>query len=235
MNLIKKKIVKKKILIAIDGFSSSGKSTLAKEISKKFGYKHIDTGSIYRIITLLAIRENVFNSDLWNIRNFIPFLKKIKLSFSWNKNKYDIYINGKKIQSKIIKSIDVSKKVPLISEIPEIRNELFSIQRNIVKKENFVIEGRDIGTHIFPESSLKLFINSSVEIRSYRRYIDFAKRKENISYDDVKKNLIYRDKIDSSRKMFPLKKNKNYLEIDNTFLNIKKQLNIVSKLIKKIK
>ncbi|WP_185859275.1 (d)CMP kinase [Blattabacterium cuenoti] len=225
-----------KMIIAIDGYSSSGKSTLAKEISKRLKYKYIDTGAMYRGITLLAIRKNIFNSDLWNIRNFMPVLRDINFKFRWNKklNETDIFLNEENIQSEI-RSLNITKKVSLIAQIPEIREKLTFIQKNFGEKKGIVMDGRDIGHSIFPKSELKIFMKGSIEVRSYRRYQDLKKRGEKVSYEEVQKNLIHRDIMDSSRKISPLKKSIDSIEIDNTFLSIEEQLNLIFQLINKIK
>ncbi|WP_341653675.1 (d)CMP kinase [Blattabacterium cuenoti] len=224
-----------KIIIAIDGYSSSGKSTLAKAISKKLKYKYIDSGAMYRSIALFAIRKNIFDSDLWNIRNFIPLLKEINLKFKWNQkyNRTDIFLNEENIQSKI-RSEQVESKVSFISQFPEIREKLTLMQRNLGENKGIVVDGRDIGNYVFPISELKIFMKGSIEIRSYRRYKDLKNRGKEVSYEEVKKNLIHRDIMDTSRKISPLKKSIDSIEIDNTFLSIEKQLNLIFQLIKKI-
>ncbi|WP_185853303.1 (d)CMP kinase [Blattabacterium cuenoti] len=225
-----------KIIIAIDGYSSSGKSTLAKEISKKLKYKYIDTGAMYRGITLLAIRKKIFNSDLWNIQNFMPVLRDINFKLRWNKklNGTDIFLNEENIQSEI-RSLKITKKVSLIAQIPEIREKLTLIQKNFGEKKGIVMDGRDIGHSVFPKSELKIFMKGSIEVRSYRRYQDLKKRGEEVSYEEVKKNIIHRDIMDTSRKISPLKKSIDSIEIDNTFLSIEEQLNLIFQLINKIK
>ncbi len=224
-----------KIIIAIDGYSSSGKSTLAKAISKKLKYKYIDSGAMYRSIALFAIRKNIFDSDLWNIRNFIPLLKEINLKFKWNQkyNRTDIFLNEENIQSKI-RSEQVESKVSFISQFPEIREKLTLLQRNLGEDKGIVVDGRDVGNYVFPKSELKIFMKGSIEIRSYRRYKDLKNRGKEVSYEEVKKNIIHRDIMDTSRNISPLKKSIDSIEIDNTFLSIEKQLNLIFQLIKKI-
>ncbi|WP_185858493.1 (d)CMP kinase [Blattabacterium cuenoti] len=221
-----------KIIIAVDGYSSSGKSSLAEAISKKLKYKYIDTGSMYRSIALLAIRKKIFNSDLWNTKNFIPILRNINFKFKWNKKykKTDIILNNENIQSEI-KTLQVTKKVSLIAQIPEIRERLTIIQRNIGKYKGVVMDGRDIANSIFPKSELKIFMKGSIEVRSYRRYKELKKRGVDITYEEVKKNISQRDFMDTSRKISPLKKSIDSIEIDNTFLSIEEQLNFVFRLI----
>ncbi len=224
-----------KIIIAIDGYSSSGKSTLAKAISKKLKYKYIDSGAMYRSIALFAIRKNIFDSDLWNIQNFIPLLKEINLKFKWNQkyNRTDIFLNEENIQSKI-RSEQVESKVSFISQFPEIREKLTLMQRNLGEDKGIVVDGRDVGNYVFPKSELKIFMKGSIEIRSYRRYKDLKNRGKEVSYEEVKKNIIHRDMMDTSRNISPLKKSIDSIEIDNTFLSIEKQLNLIFQLIKKI-
>ncbi|WP_341664680.1 (d)CMP kinase [Blattabacterium cuenoti] len=224
-----------KIIIAIDGYSSSGKSTLAKAISKKLKYKYIDSGAMYRSIALFALRKNIFDSDLWNIQNFIPLLKEINLKFKWNQiyNRTDIFLNEENIQSKI-RSEQVESKVSYISQFPEIREKLTFMQRNLGENKGIVVDGRDVGNYVFPKSELKIFMKGSIEIRSYRRYKDLKNKGKEVSYEEVKKNLIHRDIMDTSRNISPLKKSIDSIEIDNTFLSIEKQLNLIFQLIKKI-
>ncbi|WP_185870473.1 (d)CMP kinase [Blattabacterium cuenoti] len=224
-----------KIIVAIDGYSSSGKSTLAQEISKKLKYIYIDTGAMYRSIALLAIQKNVFNSDLWNITNFIPFLRNIDFQFQWNKtlNKTDFFLKKKNVQDEI-RSKEVTNKVSLIARIPEIRDILTMKQRNFVNNihnKGIIIDGRDIGNIIFPQSKLKIFMTGSIETRSYRRYQEIQKKGELDSYEEIKKNILYRDMIDISRQISPLKKPIDSIEIDNTSLNPEKQLTRVLQLI----
>ncbi|WP_185850961.1 (d)CMP kinase [Blattabacterium cuenoti] len=225
----------KKISIAIDGFSSSGKSSLAKKLSKKLGYSYIDTGAMYRSITLLAIRNKVFNSDLWNIQNFLPILKNINLQFKWNEitNQTEIFLNEENIQSEI-RSVEVSDKVSFLARIPEIREKLMIIQKKFVNQKGIIMEGRDIGYKILPKSELKIFMRGSIDVRSYRRYQDYQKQGKKISYENVKKNLLYRDNMDLSRKISPLKQSINSVEIDNTYENIEKQINFILKFYNKI-
>ncbi|AWU43531.1 (d)CMP kinase [Blattabacterium sp. (Cryptocercus kyebangensis)] len=226
----------RKIIIAIDGYSASGKSTLAKDLSNKLKYTYIDTGAMYRSITLLAIRKKIFHSDLWNIKNFLPFLNNINFQFQWNNklNKTEILLNKENVQSEI-RSIKVTNKVSLIARIPEIREKLTVIQRNFGNKKGIVMDGRDIGSNIFPKSELKIFMKGSIDVRSHRRFEYLKKKGKKISYEEVKKNIFYRDMMDLYRKISPLKKSTDSIEIDNTFISPEKQLNIVLQLIENIR
>ncbi|WP_185872729.1 (d)CMP kinase [Blattabacterium cuenoti] len=226
----------KKIIISIDGYSSSGKSSLSKQLAEHFKYYYINTGDMYRGITLLAIRQKMFNSDLWNVTNFIHYLNNIHFTFKWNKkiNEIETFLNNENIKNQI-KSRQVTEKVSLLASIPEIREKLNVIQKKLVSiyKNGLLIEGRDIGTTIFPQAKIKIFMKGSTEIRSFRRYKELKKKGEKISYEKVKQNILYRDMLDISRKYSPLQKPiQNCIEIDNTYLSINKQFNIILQFIK---
>ncbi|WP_185862665.1 (d)CMP kinase [Blattabacterium cuenoti] len=225
-----------KIIITIDGYSSSGKSTLAQALSKKLAYSHIDTGAMFRSITLLAIRKKIFNSDLWNVKNFIPILNHLNFQFKWNKklNQTEIFLNQENVQSEI-KSIEVTDKVSLIARIPEVREKLAVIQKKFGNRKGVIMEGRDIGHRIFPHSELKIFMKGSIDVRAYRRYQDFQKKGKKVSYEEIRRNIFHRDMMDISRKISPLQKPIDSVEIDNTFLNIENQLDLILQLIDKKK
>ncbi|WP_185882903.1 (d)CMP kinase [Blattabacterium cuenoti] len=223
----------KKMIIAIDGYSSSGKSLLSQDISNLLEYKYIDTGSMYRIITLLAIRKNFVPENNWNMTNFISFLKTINWTFQCKKKstKITILINGKNEESKL-RSSKITKQVHFFAKIPEIRNILTeNIKKNVGNKKGFVINGRDIGNHVYPQSDLKFFIKGSLKVRVYRRYKSILIKGKNVSYEKIKKSIIIRDDTDTYRQTSPLKKSADHIEIDNTFLNRKEQLELVMKLI----
>ncbi|WP_262887206.1 (d)CMP kinase [Blattabacterium cuenoti] len=168
---------------------------------------------------------------------FSTLIKKKIFQIKWNEkiNETEFFLYKKNVKSEI-RSVEVSKKVSIISKIPEIRQLLISMQRDFGKNRGIVVDGRDIGTIVFPKSELKIFLKGSIEIRSYRRYKNIkTEEKKNISYEEVKKDLVYRDTMDINRKYSPLKKSINAIEIDNTFLNAEEQLNIINQLINKIK
>ncbi|WP_185852743.1 (d)CMP kinase [Blattabacterium cuenoti] len=225
-----------KMIITIDGYSSSGKSTLAQALSRRLAYSHIDTGAMYRSIALLAIRKKIFNSDLWNVKNFIPVLNNINFQFKWNKklNQTEIFLNKENVQSEI-KSIEVTDKVSFIARIPEIREKLAAIQKKFGNQKGVIMEGRDIGHKIFPHSELKIFMKGSLDLRAHRRHQDFQKKGKKVSYEEMRRNIFHRDMMDLSRKISPLQKPIDSVEIDNTFLNVEKQLDLVLQLIDKIR
>lgn len=225
MNLFNKT---NKIIITIDGCSSMGKSSLARELAKKLKYNYIDSGAMYRAVTLLAIEKNIFNINFYKKKDKIfELLSNIKsLNFNFNKNteNKDIILNGENVE-KEIRTMIVSEKVSLISSIPEIRNRLLSIQREICGNiGGVVIDGRDIGSVVFPNAKLKIFLKASLRIRVDRRYKELIKYQKNISYKKVYNNIIKRDFLDINRVNSPLIKPKDAIEIDNTNINFKNQL-----------
>lgn len=218
---------KKKIIITIDGASSMGKSSLAKKLAQKLKYNYIDSGAMYRAVTLLAIQKNIFNINHYNKKEIIfELLSEIKsLYFKYNINtgNKDIILNGENVEQEI-RTMIVSEKVSFISLIPEIRKKLLSIQRKIGKNGGLVVDGRDIGSVVFPNANLKIFLKASLKRRVYRRYKELIKIQKNISYKKVYKNIIKRDFLDINRINSPLIKPKDAIEIDNTNISFEKQL-----------
>ena len=222
--------MKKKITIAVDGHSSCGKSTLAKDIAKKLGYLYIDSGAMYRAITLFAIRKN-FNENTF--QEIIPLLNEINLSFQKTKNgSSSIHLNGENVEEEIRRK-PVANAVSRIAEIKEVRKKLVIEQRKFGKNGGIVMDGRDIGSVVFPNAELKLFITADVDIRTNRRYLEMIQKGVSLSKEEVKKNLVERDHIDSTREESPLVKVKEAVEINNSNLSKKEQLNLVLKIIEK--
>lgn len=220
----------KKIIITIDGYSSIGKTSLARALAIKLGYKYIDSGAMYRAITLLAIRKN-FNIEklLYNNIKISELLSNIDIKFQTNSyNGYkDILLNGENIE-KYIRKMDISDKVSLIATIPKVRKKLLHLQQEMGKNKGIVMDGRDIGSTVFPNASLKIFLNASLRIRAYRRYKELLKyEKKNVTYNNVYNNIIKRDFFDKNRLLSPIIKPYGAIEIDNTFLSFEKQLNKV--------
>lgn len=224
MNFFNKK---DKIIITIDGCSSMGKTSLAKALANKLKYNYIDSGAMYRAVTLLAIQKNIFNiNNYYKKDKIFELLSDIKsLNFNLNKNtgNKDIILNGENVE-KEIRTMIVSEKVSLISSIPEIRKKLLHIQRKIGSIGGVVIDGRDIGSVVFPNAKLKIFLKASLRIRVYRRYKELIKVQQNISYKKVYKNIIKRDFLDINRINSPLIKPKDAVEIDNTNIKFETQL-----------
>jgi CMP/dCMP kinase len=223
----------KNITIAIDGFSSTGKSTIAKQLAKTLGYIYVDTGAMYRAVTLYAIQNNYISQENFNIRDFILQLHKVNLSFKFNASLgfAEMYLNGNNVE-KEIRTMKVSSFVSEVSAISEVRKQLVKIQREIGKNSGVVMDGRDIGTVVFPKAELKLFMTASPKIRAERRYKELMSRGEKIDYNTVLHNVNQRDYIDSHRKNSPLKKTEDAIEIDNSNLSLDEQFTQIMNLVK---
>lgn len=219
-------MIRKKIVIAIDGHSSCGKSTMAKSLARILGYTYIDSGAMYRAVTLFSLRNGWIVNGSPNISKIISGLKNIKISFSWNKKtgKNTTFLNGENIEEEIRK-LEVSQNVSPISTIAEIRQELVKQQRENGKNKGIVMDGRDIGTVVFPEAELKIFMTASPEIRAQRRFLELKEKGQEVNFDEILANVEERDKIDSSRKVSPLKKANDALILDNSNLTRDEQLN----------
>ncbi len=214
-----------KITIAIDGFSSTGKSTIAKELAKKLNYTYVDTGAMYRAVTLFAIENGIIKETL-NKEKLIENLPEIKLSFQGK----DICLNGENVERKI-RTLEVADWVSEVATISEVRSLLVEQQQAFGVNGGVVMDGRDIGTVVFPNAELKLFITADAEIRAKRRYDEMISKGENPSFEDVLKNIETRDRIDMNRKDSPLKKAEDAIEIDNSNLTPKEQFEKIYQLV----
>lgn len=223
----------KKITIAIDGFSSTGKSTVARQLAAYLGYVYVDSGAMYRAVTLYALQQNLLGKDFLNKEEVIAQLPKINLHFEWNSTSKtaDIYLNNENVETQI-RSMDVSNGVSKIAEIPEVRKKLVQIQQTLGKNKGVVMDGRDIGTVVFPDAELKVFMTADAKERAMRRYKEFAEQGKNISFESVYKNVTERDTIDTTRKDSPLIKALDAIEVDNTHTNIEDQFHILLQLAK---
>ncbi|CAA0179121.1 cytidylate kinase [Tenacibaculum maritimum] len=211
----------KKITIAIDGFSSTGKSTIAKQLAKKLGYIYVDTGAMYRAVTLYAMNQNFISDDTFDSNGLINNLNHIKLSFLFNENLgyAEMYLNGKNVE-KQIRTIEVSKLVSLVSTISEVRKKLVDAQQEMGKNKGIVMDGRDIGTVVFPNAELKLYMTASADKRAKRRYKELIDRGDKVNYDEILHNVQERDRIDSTRKDSPLLKASDAIEFDNSDMGL---------------
>ena len=214
-----------KLTIAIDGHASTGKSSIAKKLAKSLGYIYINSGSMYRAVTLYAIENNLLELIDLDINKFIKKLKENKIYFKKNENKSisEIYLNKKNIENEI-KSLRVSQKVSLIAAVPEIRKEMVKLQRNIDRTKGVVMDGRDIGSVVFPDADIKLFLTASPDIRAKRRHNEMINDGEIVNIKDVLENILVRDNLDTTRKDSPLVIEKDAIVIDNSYLSIEDQL-----------
>ena len=225
----------KKITIAIDGFSSTGKSTLAKQIAKHLGYVFVDSGSMYRAITLFALQNNFIGNDFLDKNALINQLENINLTFKYNENLgfSEIYLNDNNVE-KEIRTLEVSNYVSRIAEISEVRAALVKQQQQMGKNKAIVMDGRDIGTVVFPDAELKIFMNASLEIKAKRRFDELTQKGENVSFEAVLENVKQRDYIDTHREDSPLTKAEDAIEIDNSDLDRAQQFEQVLKLVNQI-
>lgn len=215
----------KKITIAIDGFSSCGKSTMAKDLAKEIGYIYVDTGAMYRSVTLYALRHNLFNAD-GSIREeeLKAQMKNIDISFQLNKTtgRPDTFLNGENVE-KDIRSMEVSSHVSPIAALSFVRAALVAQQQRMGAGKGIVMDGRDIGTVVFPDAELKIFVTASAEVRAQRRYDELKAKGMEANFNDILKNVEERDYIDSHRATSPLRKAPDAIELDNSNLTIAQQ------------
>lgn len=218
----------KKITIAIDGFSSTGKSTLAKQLAKHLGYIYVDTGAMYRAVTLYAMQHDFISDTHFDKQALIDRLPKISLQFLFNPDLgyAEIFLNEKNVETEI-RTLEVSNFVSRIAEISEVRAKLVEQQQNMGKNKGIVMDGRDIGTVVFTDAELKLFMTASPETRANRRYEELIQKGQDVTYDEVLKNVQERDYIDTHREDSPLVKADDAIEIDNSHLSIQEQFDKV--------
>ena len=215
----------KKITIAIDGFSSCGKSTMAKDLAKEIGYIYVDTGAMYRSVTLFALRHNLFNADgTIHEEELKEQMKDINISFQLNKTtgRPDTYLNGENVEN-AIRTMEVSSHVSPIATLAFVREALVAQQQRMGAEKGIVMDGRDIGTVVFPKAELKIFVTASAEVRAQRRYDELKAKGMDADYADILKNVEERDYIDSHRATSPLRKADDAIELDNSNLTIAEQ------------
>ncbi|MEO6347775.1 MAG: (d)CMP kinase [Aquaticitalea sp.] len=222
------------ITIAIDGYSSTGKSTVAKQLAKALGYVYVDSGAMYRAVTLFAMHNDFINEKFFDWEKLIDKLHDIHVSFKFNEEVgfAEVYLNGRNVE-KDIRTLEVSNFVSPVAAISEVRRMLVKQQQKMGKNKGVVMDGRDIGTVVFPEAELKIFMNASAETRAKRRYHELLDRDEDVSYDEVLHNVISRDDIDTSRNDSPLKKAEDAIEFDNSDLSEEEQFQTLYGLAKK--
>ena len=225
--------MKKNIIIAIDGFASTGKSTLAKHLANYLNYIYVDSGSMYRAITYYALKNNYLPFNEENLKEFSKILLDVKLSFIFNKNLgySEIFLNNNNIE-KEIRSILVSNHVSSVATVSFIRKHMVNLQKKLSLGKGVVMDGRDIGTVVFPNAELKLFLTASAEVRAKRRYSEYVNENVEVEYEEVLNNLKSRDLDDSKRKDSPLIVANDALEIDNSFMSMQDQLIFVKSVLK---
>lgn len=215
----------KKITIAIDGHSSCGKSTMAKDLAKRIGYIYVDTGAMYRSVTLYALRNGLFNANgTIKEEELKEQMGNIKISFQLNKatGRPDTYLNGENVENQI-RTMEVSSHVSVIAALPFVRAALVEQQQQMGAEKGIVMDGRDIGTVVFPNAELKVFVTASPEVRAQRRYDELKAKGMEANFDDILKNVQERDYIDSHRATSPLRKAEGAIELDNSNITIEQQ------------
>lgn len=223
----------KKITIAIDGFSSTGKSTLAKQLAKHLGYVYVDTGAMYRAVTLFAMQNGYIDADFFDKETLVNSLQFIKLEFQFNPSLgfAEMYLNGTNVETEI-RSIEVSNFVSQVAEVSAVRAKLVEQQQEMGKNKGIVMDGRDIGTVVFPDAELKVFMTASSHTRAQRRFDELQQKGLNVTYEEVLKNVEGRDYIDTHRDDSPLTKAVDAIQIDNSELTREEQFDAVLDLVK---
>ena len=214
-----------KIIVAIDGHSSCGKSTIAKALAARLGYIFIDSGAMYRAITLYALRNNLVDGEGIKQNELVADLAKIQIEFRYNSilQRSEMYLNGENVEEEI-RQLPVSQYVSHVAAISEVRKSMVKLQQALGSEKGIVMDGRDIGTVVFPKAELKIFVTASAEIRARRRFIELSSKGESVTYTEILKNVQERDHIDSTRKTSPLIKAKDALVLDNSHMSKEEQL-----------
>ena len=214
----------KKITIAIDGFSSCGKSTMAKDLAREVGYIYIDSGAMYRAVTLYSIENGIFDGDVIDTEKLKKAIKDIQISFRPNPEtgRPDTYLNGVNVENKI-RTMGVSSKVSPISALDFVREAMVAQQQAMGKEKGIVMDGRDIGTTVFPDAELKIFVTATPEIRAQRRFDELKAKGQEGSFEEILENVKQRDYIDQHREVSPLRKADDALLLDNSNLSIEQQ------------
>lgn len=220
------------LIIAIDGHSSTGKSTLAKLLAKKLGYIHIDSGAMYRSLTLYALQNNLIEAEEIHTTELLKHLKSIEIHFEYNPKlgENEIFLNGKNVEEEI-RDMRVSSKVSQIAKIPEIREFAVNLQRKMSEKGGVIMDGRDIGTVVFPNADVKIFLTASAEERAMRRYEELLQSNSPVPYEQVVQNITERDYLDTTRKIAPLKQANDAILVNNGSLSPEETLEKVLKII----
>jgi cytidylate kinase len=222
----------KKLIIAIDGYSSCGKSTFAKAIAKELRYIYIDSGAMYRAVTLYCLRKGLITKDGFNINGILNNLNDINVSYVFNSDimQYETFLNDENIESEI-RGLEVSSFVSKISQITEVRSRLVELQRHIGINKGIVMDGRDIGTVVFPEADLKIFMTASLDIRARRRFDELKAKGNVIDFEEIKRNIVARDIADENRDISPLRRAEDEVILDNSRMTVQEQMEWVMDII----
>ena len=216
---------KKKIVIAIDGFSSCGKSTFAKAIAAKLGYIFIDTGAMYRAVTLYALEQGAIVEGVVDQERIEQLLGEVEISFRFNEERgaSDIYVNGVYAEDRI-RGIEVSNCVSKVSSIGAVREKLVAMQQQMGSERGVVMDGRDIGTVVFPDAELKIFMTADPKVRAERRYKELTAKGDEVTKEEILENVISRDQADMTRAISPLRRAEDALELDNSYMSVEEQM-----------
>ena len=225
----------KKIIIAIDGHSSCGKSTVAKEVARTLNYIFIDSGAMYRAVTLYCLRNNLIENGIVNLPGLKTNLDRIKVRFNYNPETQhnDIWLNGENVENEI-RLLAVSQNVSPVAAVAEVRHLLVALQQEMGQSKGIVMDGRDIGTVVFPSAELKIFMTANPDVRARRRFDELAAKGENVSYEEIRANVIERDRYDETRQESPLRKADDAIVLDNSYMTRSEQLDWVLSRVAKI-
>ena len=215
----------RKIIIAIDGFSSCGKSTFAKSIAARLGYIFIDTGAMYRAVTLYALENGAVEDGVVDAAKVEALLPQVEIAFRFNPERgaSDVYVNGVEVEQKI-RTIEVSNLVSKISSIGAVREKLVSLQQQMGQARGVVMDGRDIGTVVFPDAELKIYMTADAEVRAKRRYDELTAKGDNVTMEEILENVISRDHADMNREISPLRQAEDAIVLDNSYMSVEEQM-----------
>src|SRR5664280_1656628 len=226
--------MEKRLIIAIDGYSSCGKSTFARLIAIELNYIYIDSGAMYRAVTLFCMRRNYITQTVLNKTGIIDELKDIHIDFVFNPdiNEYETFLNSENVENEI-RNMEVTSLVSKISQIPEVRERMVELQRQIGVSKGIVMDGRDIGTVVFPDAEIKIFMTASVDIRAKRRHNELKNKGVNIEFEEIKRTIIARDIADENRDISPLRRANDALILDNSRMTVDEQILWINEIIEK--
>ena len=215
----------KKIVIAIDGFSSCGKSTFAKAIAARLGYIFIDTGAMYRAVTLYALEHGAVSDGEVDRERVVALLPDVEISVRFNAERgaSDVYVNGECVETQI-RSIEVSNMVSKVSSIAQVREKLVAMQQQMGRERGVVMDGRDIGTVVFPDAELKIYMTADAKVRAERRYAELTAKGDSVTMEEIRENVISRDKADMTREISPLRQADDAVVLDNSYMSVEEQM-----------